>query len=156
MDPAHQRPPGADDRTVEAVGKMTEAFEWIERARGQLYTFHQLMGHADELVSDAADALGEAGHTRLADEVRERLVGRNTIDGRWTFQIVEEFDDGYYTDARLVERRVRDELMAGRRHVFESELKEKRRTRGRKGHEARPLTAHEAHVPTMADFEPQV
>ena len=156
MDPAHQRPPGADDRTVEAVGKMTEAFEWIERARGQLYTFHQLMGHADELVGDAADALAEAGHTRLADEVRERLVGRNTVDGRWTFQIVEEFDDGYYTDARLVERRVRDELMAGRRHVFESELKEKRRTRGRKGHEARPLTAHEAHVPTMADFEPQV
>lgn len=156
MDPAHQRPPGADDRTVEAVGKMTEAFEWIERARGQLYTFHQLMGHADELVADAADALAGAGHTRLADEVRERLVGRNTIDGRWTFQIVEEFDDGYYTDARLVERRVRDELMAGRRHVFESELKERRRTRSRKGHEARPLTAHEAHVPTMADFEPQV
>lgn len=155
MDPAHQRPPGADDPTVEAVGKLTEAFEWIERARGQLYTFHQLMGHADELVAGAADALAGAGHTRLANEVRERLVGRNTIDGRWTFQMVEEFDDGYYTDARGVERRVRDELMAGRRHVFEAELKEKRRTPGRRGHEARPLSAHEAHVPTMADFSPQ-
>jgi len=155
MDPAHQRPPGADDATVEAVGKLTEAFEWIERARGQLYTFHQLMGHADQLVREAADALDAAGHSSSADDVRERLVGRNTIDGRWTFQIVEEFDDGYYTDARSVERRVRDELMAGRRHVFEAELKEKRRTAGRKGHEARPLASHEAHVPTMADFEPQ-
>ncbi len=153
MDPAHQRPPGADDTTVEAVGKLTEAFEWVERARGQLYTFHQLMGHADAMMADAADALAAAGHGRLADEVRDRLVGRNVIDGRWTFQMVEEFDDGYHTDARAVERRVRDELMGGHRHVYEAELKEQRRTGGRRGHEARPPAAHEAHVPTTAEFE---
>ena len=28
--------------------------------------------------------------------------------------------------------------MAGRRHVFEAELKQRRRTRGRAGHEATP------------------
>ena len=59
-----------------------------------------------------------------------RLVGRNVLDGRWTFQVVEEFDDGYWSIFRDHERRVRDELQQGARHVFEAEMKEKRRTKG--------------------------
>jgi hypothetical protein len=39
---------------------------------------------------------------------------------------------------RAAERRVRDELMGGRRHVFEAEMKEARRTNGRPGHERGP------------------
>ena len=38
-----------------------------------------------------------------------------------------------------LDRQVRDELVAGRRHLFEAEMKEDRRTRGRRGHEARPV-----------------
>ena len=33
---------------------------------------------------------------------------------------------------------VRDALLDGRRHVWESEMKDRRRSRGRPGHEARP------------------
>ena len=66
------------------------------------------------------------------------MVGRNVLYGRWTFQIVEEFDDDYWSIFREHERRVRDELQQGARHVFEAEMKEKRRTKGRPGHEARP------------------
>lgn len=40
----HQRPEGVDDATVAAAGKLAEALEWIERARGRLYDFHQLVG----------------------------------------------------------------------------------------------------------------
>jgi hypothetical protein len=58
--------------------------------------------------------------------------------GRWTFQIVEEFDETYYRPVAAMEQHVRDALMGGRRHVFEAELKERRRTHGRPGHEARP------------------
>ena len=54
------------------------------------------MGRADLLLGDAADELAEAGHDELADLVRTEVVGRNVLEGRWTFQIVEEFDDGYY------------------------------------------------------------
>ncbi len=54
------------------------------------------------------------------------------------FQVVEEFDDGYYADFKRLEQRVRDELMGGRRHVFEAEMKADRRTDGRAGHEATP------------------
>jgi hypothetical protein len=112
--------------------------EWVERARGHLYEFHQLMGHADRLLGEAVDALREAGHDEQADRVGEELVGRNVLEGRWTFQIVEEFDDTYWSALRAAEARVRGELIAGRRHVFESEMKEARRTSGRRHHESRP------------------
>ncbi len=132
------RPARVDDATVEASGKVTEALEWVERARGHLYEFHQLMGHADELFGDAAEALRSAGHPGLAARVDDEVVGRNVIAGRWTFQVVEEFDDTYYEPVRGVERAVRDDLLDGRRHVFEAELKEQRRSHGRPHHESRP------------------
>ena len=68
----------------------------------------------------------------------QEMIGRNVLYGRWTFQIVEEFDDTYWSIFRDHERRVRDELQQGARHVYEAEMKERRRTKGRPGHEARP------------------
>lgn len=133
-----RRPEGTSDATVEAVGKVTEALEWIERARGDLYDFHQKMGHADALFGDAAALLEDAGHGGTAAGLRNRIVGRNAIDGRWSFQIVEEFDDSYWSAVREQERFIRDELTAGRRHVLESEMKDDRRSHGRLHHERRP------------------
>jgi hypothetical protein len=138
VDSAHTRPEGASDELVTAVGALSEAFERIERARGALYTFHQLTGGADAMLDDVAAGLRAQGHPALADRIETELVGLNTIAGRWTFQIVEEFDDGYYATWRDVERAVREATMAGRRHVLEAEMKEQRRTKGRAGHEATP------------------
>lgn len=131
-----RRPAGVDDATIAAVGKMSEALEYVERARGHLYSFHQLIGHADLLLGKACDELRIAGHGAIADRLETELVGRNVLHGRWTFQIVEEFDDGYWTEFRDHEHWVRDELQQGERHVFEAEMKEQRRTHGRIGHEA--------------------
>ncbi|MBY4128429.1 hypothetical protein HQO83_08520 [Rhodococcus fascians] len=136
--PAHRRPSGVDDATVAAVGKMSEALECVERARGHLYSFHQLMGHSDLLLGEAVEALSEAHHDDIAQRIDDDMIGRNIAPGRWTFQLVEEFDDGYWSPLREHERAVRDELLDGRRHVFEAEMKEQRRTHGRRGHEARP------------------
>jgi hypothetical protein len=136
--PVTRRPEGIDDETVEAVGVVSEAMEFVERARGQLYTFHQLLGHADLLLGEACDKLREAGHEAVADRLETEVVGRNVLYGRWTFQIVEEFDDNYWTVFRDHERRVREELQQGARHVFESDMKDRRRTRGEPGHERRP------------------
>lgn len=137
-DDPYARPEGVDDATVAAVGRMSEALEWVERARGRLYDAHQMIGHADELLGQAADELEEAGHTEIAQQVRDELVGRNVVSGRWTFQLVDEFDDTYWGPLRDEERRVRDQLTGGRRHVFEAEMKERRRTKNRVGHESRP------------------
>ncbi len=121
-----------------AVGKVSEALEYVERARGHLYSFHQLMGHADLLLGQACDDLREAGHGAVADRLSQDMVGRNVIRGRWTFQVVEEFDDDYWSRLRAHEKKVRDDLMDGKRHVYEAEMKEDRRTKGRDGHEATP------------------
>ncbi len=136
--PCHQRPEGLDDLTVEAVGLLTEALESTERARGHLYAFHQLTGKADFGVGDAVDKLREAGHTEVADRIERDLLGRNVLPGRWTFQIVEEYDDTYFSVFRDLEQQVCNELTAGRRHLFEAELKEQRRTHGHPDHTARP------------------
>jgi hypothetical protein len=142
-DPAHVAPDGVDDATVRAVGKVTAALEVADHARGYLYGFHRLIGRADNELQEALEELEDAGHGDLADAVRAELVGRNVIEGRWSFQIVEDFDDGYWTTFRDAERTVREKLVGGRRHVYESTMKEQNRTHGRRGHEARPSEATE-------------
>ncbi|MGH2736754.1 MAG: hypothetical protein ACRDKZ_14325, partial [Actinomycetota bacterium] len=74
----------------------------------------------------------------LADRIRNDVIGHNVAHGRWTFQVVEEFDDGFYQAVSRAEEEVRERLMEGRRHVYEAELKEERRTQGHPGHEATP------------------
>jgi hypothetical protein len=133
MDARHQRPDGTDDATVEAVGTVSEALEWIERARGHLYEFHQLLGRADLLFGEAAGQLRDAGHEAEADTIDTEVVGRNVLDGRWTFQIIEEFEALYWEPVRACEQEIVERLMQGRRHVYEAEMKERRRSPGRRG-----------------------
>ncbi|MEV7429335.1 MULTISPECIES: hypothetical protein [unclassified Nocardioides] len=137
-DERHTRPDGVTDATVEALGKLSEALEAVEAARGFLYNFHRMSGTADLTAGDAVELLQEAGHPELAEKVRTEIVGRNVIEGRWTFQIVEAYDDTYYSAFKDVEREAREALVGGRRHLYEAEMKEERRTHGATHHEATP------------------
>ena len=136
--PEHQRPEGVSDETVEALGKLSEALEVVENARGYLYGFHRLTGTADLALDEAIDLLRDAGHGDIAERIDRELVGRNVIEGRWTFQIVEDYDDGYYALFKRLEAAAREELVCGRRHLYEAEMKEARRTHGARHHEAAP------------------
>lgn len=122
------------DATVDAVGKLTEALETVVRARGHLYSFHQLTGHADFLVSDAVTLLAAAGHADLAERLSTDFVGRNVLPDRWTFQVVEDYDDCYYGPFVEWERRIRETLVGSARHVYEARLKARRRTPGHPDH----------------------
>ena len=137
-DAAHQRPAGLDDATVEALGKLSEALEVVEHARGYLYGFHRLTGKADLDLGEAAELLRKAGHSDLADRIETELVGRNVIEGRWTFQIVEDYDDNYWSLFRRLEEEARQQLVGGVRHLYEARLKQAERSAGRPGHTARP------------------
>ena len=130
--------PDLDDRTVEGLGKLSEALETVEQARGLLYGFHQLSGKADLALQDAVELLRTAGHTALADDLDRDLVGRNVVADRWTFQIVEDYDATYWTTFREFEARARAELSGGDRHVLEARMKQSGRTPGRLHHEAGP------------------
>ncbi|MFD9700647.1 hypothetical protein [Lentzea sp. NPDC059081] len=115
-----------DDKTIEALGKLGKALETVEQARGHLYTFHQLTGTADFLLDDAISALREAGHHEHADRVQRELLGRNVLPGRWTFEVVEQYDDTYYDVFREVTRDARAKLGNGKRHEHEARLKRER------------------------------
>ena len=76
--------------------------------------------------------------TEVADRLEQELLGRNVISGRWTFQIVEDYDDHYWSLFRQQEQQARDELAGGVRHLFEARLKQDERTAGALHHEATP------------------
>jgi hypothetical protein len=87
----------------------------------------------DASLDVVIDGLRDNGHPALAERVRTELIGRNVLPGRWTFEVVEEFEDGYYQPFRELEEEVRNKTMDGRRHVFEAELKRSRQMGGTLG-----------------------
>jgi hypothetical protein len=112
-----------DPVTVEALGKISEALEACERARGHLYSFHQLSGTADLTLQQGVETLRNAGHGELAEEIEANLVGRDVIPDHWTFQIVQEYDDTYWSVFREYENKARQLLAGGRRHLHEATMK---------------------------------
>lgn len=120
---AHPRPPQLSDAAVEALGKLSAALESVEQARGHLYAFHRLSGTADRELQEAVEALRVAGQSGLADEVDQVLVGRDVIAGRWSFELVEDYDAGYWSVFRDVERQARERLGDAEPHIYEAEMK---------------------------------
>jgi hypothetical protein len=94
---------------------------------GRLYAFHQLIGRADVLFEESAIRLTEAGHRDEAALLWRSLVGRDVLEGRWTFEIVERFDDDYYDVARSEVAHLEQARGGGRRHAHEEELRRQRR-----------------------------
>lgn len=78
--PRNERPEGVPDEIVEATGKVGEAFEWIERARGRLYDFHQKIGRASCSRTRSTFWI-RRNSEKLADQLREEIIGRNVLDG---------------------------------------------------------------------------
>lgn len=126
------------DHLANAVGKVSEALETTERARGHLYAFHQLTGRADLQLDAAVEQLRQAGQHGLAGHIATELIGRNVLPGRWSFQVIDDYDEGYYRCFQETERLVREQLAGGRRHVHEAEMKQRRRSNGHPAHSASP------------------
>jgi hypothetical protein len=115
------------DETVAALGRLSEGLEIVEQARGMLYGFHRLCGSADATLQEAADQLRRAGHPRLADQVEQILVGRNIVDDKWSFEIVEAYDTQYWQVVREVEHDVRLQAGVTEPHLFETETKRRQK-----------------------------
>jgi len=125
-DAEHALPQGADQATIEAMGKLSKAFETVERARGRLYDFHQLTGKADLDLDAAVQAFRDAGRPEVDDRIEQQIIGRDVAAGRWTFELVEQYEDVYYRPFADLERWARDTYAEGRRHLYESQLKHAR------------------------------
>jgi hypothetical protein len=124
-----RRPDGTSDAVVEALGKLSEALEVVEEARGHLYAFHRRCGTADLTLGEAVDALRAAGLEELAGQLDEVLVGRDLFEDMWTFQIVEAYDENYWRVFREMEAHARAVAGVEDRHVYEAEMKHREQQR---------------------------
>jgi hypothetical protein len=127
---ARQRPAGMDDETVAALGKLSEAMEVVDHARGLLYAFHRHCGIADLTLQEATKQLRDAGHEAIADELEDVLVGRDIISGRWSFQVIEDYDANYWRVFRAMEERARRLAGGAPPHLYEAEMQYDEQTPG--------------------------
>lgn len=103
-----------------ALHELTLGMEWIHRAHGHLLAFHHSTGHGMDHLAEAETLFREAGHVELADTIRDEYLPRGVIDGdRWSYDVVEDFEDGVFRDLQAFETAVRAEVADGKRHVAE-------------------------------------
>lgn len=107
------------DEDLRVASKAEEALAYVIRARGALYEFHHMIGRADVLFAEVGEA---------RPELVERIVARDAVGDRWSYQLVQDFDGGYYADAVAAAQAVRDEIAGGLPHVPEATMKSERRT----------------------------
>jgi hypothetical protein len=119
---------------TEALHDCRLAVEHLYRAYGTLLAFHHRIGHAMDALAVAESTLRDAGHDDVADELRDRHLPAGPVDDRWTYELVEAFEDGLLAELAAFDERVREDLAGGRRHVAEAE--QKRRWRERAAGEA--------------------
>ena len=119
-----------DQNAVAAAGAMTEALETLERARGHLYSFHELVGEADFKLDEVLDGLASRARpgSPISCSGSSSAVTCSPDAGR--SRSSEEFDDGYYGVFRAQEKAIRDALTDGQRHVLEARMKAERRPTG--------------------------
>jgi len=108
--------------------------ELVDRAQISMFTTMTAQGQhvSRPMALQEAEFTGDLWFFAYADsaKVAERAIieaflcelrGLSEFPGRcWTFQIVEEYDDGYYASFRRLEDRVCQERVEGRRHVDEA------------------------------------
>ncbi|WP_276271219.1 hypothetical protein [Haloarcula litorea] len=109
--------PGEAER--QALHRAELGVEWLRRAHGSLVEFHHATGHAMDHLHEAEATLRECGHTDLADELRDELLPSGAVEDRWTYDLLESFESGLLADVTAHERRAREELADGERHITE-------------------------------------
>ncbi|MDG5820883.1 hypothetical protein [Natronococcus sp. A-GB7] len=114
-----------------ALHELQLGIEYVHRAYGNLLEFHHELGHAMDRIGDAEEELREAGHEEWADRLRDDHLPAGAISDRWTYELVEEFSDGFLEDADAFEEEVREELADGVGHVTERRQQRRIRERAR-------------------------
>jgi hypothetical protein len=117
-----------DARLLETMATATEAMEYVERARGHLFTLHHLLGRADLLFAEVAAELRSQGRAGDAARIEREVVGRDVLEGRWSFEVLEEFEQEYYEPVRDAVRTV-ERRTTGRPHARDVRLRAAARRR---------------------------
>ncbi|MCU4799912.1 hypothetical protein OB920_05970 [Halobacteria archaeon HArc-gm2] len=112
-------PHHSEDPAVEALHRVELGLEWFHRAHGHLVAFHHNTGHAMDHFAAAEALLRDQGEDELADELRDDFLPCGVLDDRWSYDVLETFQAGLLDDAEGFEKRARERLADGDRHVAE-------------------------------------
>ncbi|WP_254761867.1 hypothetical protein [Natrinema marinum] len=108
------------DGECEALHEVELGLEWVQRAQGSLLEFHHATGHGMDHLYRAEELLRATGHDELADAIRGELLPHGVVDeDRWSYDVLENFQETLLAKTRALERRVRREVADGERHVRE-------------------------------------
>lgn len=121
-----------DDREREAIHQVELGVEHLHRAYGHLLSFHHAVGHAMDRFAAIEDDLRAIGHGEYADELRDNHLPSGVLGERWSYELVEGFQDGFLADMDDFGRRLCDDAVGGRRHVAEREQRRRWRERARR------------------------
>lgn len=117
---------GLSEVEVEALHEVDLGIEHLHRAHGHLVAFHHATGRGMDHLADAERRLRDAGDDDLADALRDDFLPRGVIEsahpedrGRWSYDVLETYQDAFLDDIVAFGVRASDELADGRRHVKE-------------------------------------
>lgn len=112
-------PSDLSETELDALHRAELGVEWLRRAHGSLVEFHHATGHAMDHMAETESTLREAGHTELADRLRDEVLPNGAVEDRWTYDLLETFEAGLLADVTDYERRARGQLADGERHLTE-------------------------------------
>jgi hypothetical protein len=113
-------PPALTDAEAAALHQVELAVEWLQRAQGNLLAFHHEVGHAMDHLAEAELELRACGAEDLADALRDEYLPRGVVDeDRWSYDVLESYQEGFLRPMVDFERRARHGIADGERHVAE-------------------------------------
>jgi hypothetical protein len=109
----------ADERA--AIEEIEGVLESFHRAHGALVEFHHMVGRGMDHFDEAEGRL-RSEHDDLADELREEVLPAGvTDDGKLTYELVAEFEEGMLTEVESIVESALDDLADGQRYSIERE-----------------------------------
>lgn len=133
--------PELSETEREALHQVELGIEWLHRAHGALVEFHHNTGHAMDHFAQAEELFRSTEHRSLADELRTDHLPRGVVDShRWSYDLLEDFDEGFLCEMVRFEERARQSIAGGMRHV--AERRQERDWKERAGSEDRAEREH--------------
>jgi hypothetical protein len=116
MDSAH---PDLTDGERTALHELQLGIEGVNRAYGHLLAFHHAIGRSMDHFAAAEPHLRDAGHEEYADTIRDRHLPAGVVDDRWSYELVEAFEQGFLAEVTAFDEAIRADLAGGQSHVTE-------------------------------------
>lgn len=108
------------DTEREALHEIELGAEWVHRAHGALIEFHHDIGHGMDHFARAEALFRDAGRTELADALRDEQLPRGVDESdRWSYELIEDFRDGFLGEILAFEDVAHQRVAGGTRHVAE-------------------------------------